>query len=241
MVLSETDELKSPADVQKKSIIIFGGGQRGMAIAQWFGDQTKNVLVVTNDENEKTELESAYYHVRLIDYTNDEKLQEIGIGKWVTTIFCMFQEAAQNVFVTLSARALAPNLRILCIADNGSGQKLLAAGATKVIDPYKITGNRISELIRRPLMVEALEYTILGQANLNLAEIKIAHDSNIKGKRLSEINLDQYNLILLGVVDQDMSDKLIFNTRGQDHQLDLGDYLVVIGPVKDIQQLRDDI
>lgn len=221
---------------QKQSIVIFGGGQQGMAIAKWFGERADEVLIVTTNPLEKSEVEKEGFNATAMEYCLDENLQAIGIGQWVNTIFCMFSEDAQNVFVTLSARALAPNLRILCIADaNGSGQKLLAAGATKVIDPYEITGSRISELIRRPLMVETLEHTILGKANLNLSEIKIKNESSVRGKRLSEINLDRYNLILLGIVDQEMSEKLMFNTAGLDHQLDVNDYLVVIGPIEDIQ------
>lgn len=222
---------------EKQSIIIFGGGQQGMAIAKWLGGRAKDVLIVTKDLVEQQEVEKKGFNATLMEHTDDISLEAIGIGQWVTTIFCMFSVDAKNVFVTLSARALAPNLRILCIADSkGSSQKLLAAGATKVLDPYEITSNRISELVRHPLMVETLEHTILGKANLNLSEIKIKSDSPIQGKRLSEVKLDPFNLILLGVVNQALSDQLIFNTMELDHRLDTGDYLVVIGPTEDIQQ-----
>lgn len=244
MVFSKADNMNTEYEKQQKQqpILIFGGGQQGLAIAKWFGECAKDILIVTADAAEKSVVENRGFNATVIEQTDDKSLQAVGVGQWVDTIFCMFAEDAQNVFVTLSARALAPDLRILCIADTkGSGQKLLAAGATKVIDPYEITGNRISELIRRPLMVETLEHTILGKANLNLAEIKITRDSIIEGKCLSEVNLDCYNLILLGIVDQELSEKLIFNTEGQNHQLDIGDYLVVIGPAEDIQRFREEM
>jgi voltage-gated potassium channel len=225
---------------QKPSIIIFGGGQQSMAITKWFGERAKNLLIVTTQIAEKNRMAEKGFNVVVIEHMDDESLQAIGIGQWVDTIFCMFVEDAQNVFVTLSARALAPKLRILCIADTqGSGQKLLAAGATKVVDPYEITGNRINDIIRRPLMVETLEHTILGKANLNLSEIAIKQGSSLKGKCLSEVTLDAYNLILLGIVDQDLSSHLLFNTTRLDHQLDVGDYLVVIGPAEDIQRFHE--
>jgi len=225
---------------QKPSIIIFGGGQQSMAIAKWFGERAENLLIVTTQIAEQNRVAKKGFNTVVIEHLDDEHLQAIGIGQWVNTLFCMFTEDAQNVFVTLSARALAPHLRILCIADTqGSGQKLLAAGATKVIDPYEITGNRINDIIRRPLMVETLEHTILGKANLNLSEIAITQESNLKGKCLSEVNLDSYNLILLGIVDRELSSNLLFNTAHLDHQLDIGDYLVVIGPAEDIQRFHE--
>jgi len=226
-------------DSLKPAVLIFGGGQQGMAIARWFGSERRNVLIVTDNADELADLETLGYQAELIEDTDDDALVRIGVGQWVETIFCMFPDDSLNVFVTLSARSLSSTVRILCIADTtGSGQKLLAAGATKVIDPYEITGSRITELIRRPLMVQTLEHTLLGKANLDLAEMRITKNSAIHGKRLSEIDLQSYNLILLGLVDKELGNQLVFNTTGQDHSLDSGDYLVVIGPFEEIDAFR---
>jgi len=235
--------MNTPTEKQPKpAIILFGGGQQSMAIAKWFGQRLKDLLIVTTNVTEKNKMEKKGFNVTIIEHTDDASLQAIGIGQWVDTIFCMFTEDAQNVFVTLSARALSPNLSILCLADTqGTGQKLLAAGATKVIDPHEITGNRINDIIRHPLMVQTLEQTILGNANLNLSEIEIKPDSSLKGKYLSEVKLDCYNLLLLGIVDQDLSSNLLFNTTRLNHQLDSGDYLVVIGPAEEIQRFRKEL
>lgn len=229
------------SDETRPNVLIFGSGQQGRAIASWFGSERSEVLIITDTEGEMMELQEQGYRAKYIKDTNDETLVQMGVGDWVETIFCMFADDSLNVFITLSVRSLSKSVRILCIADaSGSGQKLLAAGATKVIDPYEITGNRISELILRPLMVQTLEQTLLGKVNLDLAELRISEHSAICGKRLSEIELDQYNLILLGLVDRKYSHQLIFNTTGQDHLLDSGNYLVVIGPQEEIRQFRSE-
>ncbi len=226
--------------MEGKPIVIFGCGRQAMSVAERLRGRVQDLLVVTSDESDVSLAQSKGFSVVQIDYTDDEALRSIGIGRWVSTIFCMFPEEPQNVFLTISARALDPRLQIVSITESrAAGQKLLAAGATKVIDPYEITGKKIHELIRHPLVVETLEHTVLGQANLDLAEIEVERASPLAGRRLSELDVGRrFNLILLGVVDLELGKRLTFRTLGLDHRLDVGDMLVVIGPRDEIERFR---
>jgi len=226
--------------MERKPIVIFGRGRQAMSVAERLRGRAQDMLVVTSDESEVSLAQSKGFSVVQIDYTDDEALRSIGIGRWVSTVFCMFPEESQNVFLTISARALDPGLKIVSITESrAAGQKLLAAGATKIIDPYEITGNKIHELIRHPLVVETLEHTVLGQANLDLAEIEVEVGSPLAGRRLSALDVGRhFNLILLGMVDLELSNRLTFRTLGLDHRLDVGDMLVVIGPREEIEQFR---
>jgi len=54
---------------------------------------------------------------------------------------------AANVFITLTARALNPDLRIVARASEGASiDKLLRAGADEVVSPYRLTGRRMANL-----------------------------------------------------------------------------------------------
>ena len=60
----------------------------------------------------------------------------------------MLANDAVNVFITLSARALNPNLSIVARGELSSTEsKLLQAGADKVVLPTQIGAERIAELI----------------------------------------------------------------------------------------------
>lgn len=180
-----------------------------------------------------------------IDYTDDEALRAVGIGGGIGSnniegVFCLLTEDSENVFLAISARALAPNLRIVAVCQAPeAAPKLLAAGADKVVDPYEISGARVHELIERPEVVELMEQTVFGLQDLNVAEITIPHGSWLHGIRLSELrrHMNQ-NIILLGVVDLERGHDLIFSTRGIDHNLDHDDVLVVIGPQWQVAQFR---
>lgn len=176
-----------------------------------------------------------------IDYTDDEALRAIGIGgKDIDGVFCLLKEDSENVFLAISARAFAPDLRIVAVCQAPeAAPKLLAAGADKVVDPYEISGARVHELIERPEVVELMEKTVFGMQDLNIAEITIPRSSWVHGVRLSELRRHMaQNVILLGVVDLERGRDLIFSTRGIDHNLDHDDVLVVIGPQKQVANFQ---
>lgn len=175
-----------------------------------------------------------------IDYTDDEALRSVGIGGHVEGVFCLLGEDSENVFLAISARALAPELRIVAVCRAPeAAPKLLAAGADKVVDPYEISGARIHELMERPEVVELMEHTVFGLQDLNIAEITIPVGSWLHGVRLSELRRHMTsNVLLLGVVDLERGKELIFSTRGIDHNLDYHDVLVVIGPSREVAEFQ---
>ncbi len=222
--------------------LIFGCGAMGHEVAMQLKERGIEVCLYSNDPNEVGDILSRGLNAVLIDYTDDEKLRQIGIGNGVETIFCLFSEEPQNLFLTLSARALDSQLKIICVCESvTSGTKLMTAGASKVIDPYKISGQRIHELISRPYLVEMLESTVFSQ-HVDIAEIEIPAASSLSGTPLEELRLDErYNLIIMGVVDLELGSELIFSNSGVKHLMDGGDLLVVIGPREEIARLREDM
>ncbi|MCU7851644.1 MAG: NAD-binding protein [Candidatus Thiodiazotropha sp. (ex Monitilora ramsayi)] len=226
----------------RRETLIFGCSAMGHEVATQLAERGIDAYLYSSDPDEVGAMLAKGLQAGVVDYTDDDKLRSIGIGKWVKTIFCLFSEEPQNLFVTLSARALDPDLKIICVCESvSSGNKLLTAGATKVIDPYEISGHRVHELIARPYLVEMLENTVFGK-HIDIAEIEIPRSSSLSGAPMDDLQLSKrYNLIVMGVVDLELSQELIFSNRGMNHRLDGGDMLVVIGPKDEISRLRADV
>lgn len=222
--------------------LIFGCGAMGYEVATQLKERGIDVCLFSNDADDVANMLSKGLDAALLDHTDDDKLRQVGIGDWVDTVFCLFTEEPQNLFLTLSARALDPHLKIICVCESvASGAKLITAGASKVIDPFEISGHRVHELIARPYLVEMLESTVFGKY-VDLAEIEIPADSNLSGTPLEALHLaKRYNLIVLGVVDLELGRDLIFSNSGIKHLMDAGDLLVVIGPSQEIARLREDV
>lgn len=68
-----------------------------------------------------------------------------------------------NVYVTLSARALNPNLYIVARASGPDAeQNLYNAGASRVVSPYTMAGNRMAHLAVHPLAADYVDVVIHG-------------------------------------------------------------------------------
>ena len=224
-------------------LVLFGCGNLGIAVAENLGSRGFDFLLAGADAECVAAARAKGFEAVEVDYRDDDALRAVGIGGGARLIFCLYDEPSRNLFLTLSARALAPELRIISVCESAeSGSKLIAAGADKTIDPYLLTARWIHDLIRRPLILETLQRTLFGEANnLELAEIAVTSASVLAGKRLGELDLEGYNLLLMGVVDRAMGSDLIFRASGVDHQLVGGDILVLIGPDEEIRRFRADI
>lgn len=223
-------------------IAVFGAGLPGLDVAMQLHGRGSDLLLLDDDEAALEEAGSKGLRTEKIDYRDDEALIRIGVGRDVGLLFALFSEESKNVFLVISARALDPNLKIISLAQSGSSQLMLrAAGADKVIDPYEISGRKIHDLIRRPLISETLDKIVFGQQDLNIAEVEVKTGSSLVGQTLDSLALSRhYNLVLLGVVDQEQGSGFIFVLGGSSYRLDPGDVLVVIGPEQAVTRFRQE-
>jgi len=227
----------------KKNVLLFGCNSLVNEVAGQLIQRQWDITIVSQDEECIKKLDSKNINLKNIDYTDDEQLKSLGIGDNVDTIFSFFEADSKNVYLIISAKDIDPNLSIITLSQSSdSSDKLRAAGADKVIDPYEISGRKIVNMIKKPLITETIEHVVFGQSSINLAEIEMKAGSFLDGKGLGEAKLSQnYNLILLGVVDRELENEFIFKLSSIDHKLAPSDLLVVIGAADEIERLKTDI
>jgi voltage-gated potassium channel len=126
--------------------LICGFGRVGQQVAQDF--QQEGVAFVVIDDNAEVrdaleEMEVLYLHGSASD---DALLREAGIERARAVIACVDSDA-ENIFITLSARELAPEIEIIARASQESSErKLMRAGANDVISPYKASGRAMARI-----------------------------------------------------------------------------------------------
>ena len=109
------------------------------------------------------------------------------------SLVCALATDAENVFVTLTARALNPNLFILSRAalDSSIG-KMEAAGADRVVSPYIMGGMRMAQSVLRPKLAGFLD-EVIGHAttDLDFDEVTVPEGSDLVGMALRESKISQ--------------------------------------------------
>lgn len=223
-----------------QNMLVFGCGVLGVAVARRLVEHDHKVLMVDNDAALVEKAQEQNLDARLADYENDDVLRELGIGSHCESVFCMFEKDARNVFLCISAKNIDRNLNIVSVSHAGTTDPILReAGASKVIDPYESTAYKIRELIHRPLIAELFERTVFGQADMYAEELRIPENSPVCGWELSRFGSeDSFGLVILGILDRELGNQLMFTTEGRQHVLDPGDILVVLGDRSGIDNFR---
>lgn len=167
----------------KDHYIICGYGRMGKIIAREMKEEGVKFVVI--EKNLSPEEEDGNILIITGDATRDPTLKEAGIER-AKGLVSVLPSDTENLYVVLSARGLNSNLLIVARAmEVGSEEKLLRAGANKVVSPYHIGGLRMAHTILKPTVVDFIEFaTRSGNIELQLQEIEVQKDSNLIGLSL---------------------------------------------------------
>ena len=144
---------------------------------------------------------------------------------------------ADNIYVTLSARVLKPDLFIVARANaEDAERKLRLAGANRVISPYRIGGRRMASLATRPTAVEFVD-TVLSADNgqLLLEDIAVKPGSAWIGRTLVELFPGGDAAFVLAL----KREGAMRFRPAPETLLAAGDELVAAGPPEAIRALED--
>jgi voltage-gated potassium channel len=97
------------------------------------------------------------------DATRNVVLEAVGVKRARGLLACADSDV-NNVYVVLAARALNPDLYIVARAANPDAeQNLYNAGASRVVSPYTMAGNRMAHLAVQPMAADFIDVVIHGQ------------------------------------------------------------------------------
>ena len=224
-------------------IAVFGYNRLSFDAISRLNQKEHDILIIETEPSLAAIAEEKGFKTTSIDFRSDDELKSIGIGQDIDIIFCFLPEDSKNVFLTISARAIDQNLNIIAIVeDPQSAEKLIAAGANKIIDPYQICGQKIHELIKNPVITTIMDHTVFGRHDLHVAEIIIPEGSHLENTYSSDLIIsDKHNLVLIGVVDKELGEDLHFVTGETVHKLDAGDIIVILGPSREIKAFKKEV
>ncbi len=237
----EVRRLKIAKRIRKmeKHVIVCGLGRVGSEVIRELRHGSSDFVAIDPDE-ELLERELLLNEPRVVgDSTEDAVLQKAGIERASGLVICGPNDAA-NVFTTLSAKGLNPNLHVIARASVESSQnKLLRAGADRVVIPSYIGGRRMATMVLRPGLVDFVDLTfsINGEEEpLQVEELTLDEGSPYIGKSLRESNIKTETEVMIVALRNSQGNVTINPPSGWTFAL--GDALVCLGRSGSITQLR---
>jgi len=211
----------------KNHYIICGFGRIGSIIAKELTIENIPFIIVEQEPLQIEQLEALHYLYLNLDATVDTTLLKAGLHTAKGLVTAVSSDA-DNVFIALSAKGLRPDIFILARAsDTKNEDKLLRAGASRVVCPYQMGGRRMAEILRKPTVVDFLDKTMNSELDLRMEEAVIGPSSTLVGKTVVTSNLRQdFGVIIVAI--KKVTDEMIYNPMPSE-VLDAGDVIVVIG------------
>jgi len=155
------------------------------------------VIVDANKKNIERSLELLKDEVFIEgDATDSDTLLKAGIEK-AKGLFAVTGDDNQNLVVSLTAKQLNPNLRVVAQCNEiKNSQKMRKAGADATVSTTSIGGLRMASEMVRPTVVSFLD-TMLRDRERNLRVEELPVPGSFTGKSLSALNLKRHTHALL--------------------------------------------
>lgn len=215
-------------------VIVCGCGRAGKALAALVSKAGDTVVMVDQNEQRLVGLGLPFV---VGDATEDETLHRAGIGNARALVAALDTDAA-NLFVTLSARAETPGLFIVARTRRDENiEKLVRAGADRVVNPQSIGGARMAAFITQPNVAEFLDVVMHdGSLEFRLEEVEVPASSAIANRTLKDLDIRaRTGALVLALRNHDGS---FITNPTTDTIVAAGQILIAVGTSEQISQLE---
>ncbi|HZT70647.1 MAG TPA: potassium channel protein [Terriglobia bacterium] len=218
--------------------IICGVGRVGRRVAAEVSARKYPLVIIEKDPARAAWAQEHGFPVIIGDAASENVLRKARI-EHARALASAVTSDAQNVYIVLTARGIAPDIPIVARASEEDAEsKLMRAGATTVVSPYSYAGQRIARILTRPYVQRFIDMALssLSETNLEIEEVKVGNPSSLAGKNLGEADIrERFGLIVLAIRHQD--GQLDFNPKPS-QTISSGDYLIVMGSSQNLRQLE---
>jgi voltage-gated potassium channel len=217
--------------------IVCGYGRVGSSICDLLASKPLGFVVIERNPERIDRLSDRNLLYVAGDATDEENLIKAGVEK-ARGLLAVLKTDSDNVYVTLTARQLNPELFIIARGgEEKSENKLRAAGANRVVSPYLMGAHRIAQTILRPTVTDFLELTLMEKSrDIQMEEVPVHPASKLIDVALQDSGIRKdFDLIIVAV--RKPEGEMLFNPSSQT-RLQGGDMVVAIGEKHNLERLE---
>jgi voltage-gated potassium channel len=221
----------------KDHMIVCGFGRMGRFVCRQFSSQALPFVLV---ERNASLLEGFRMPAGIAlhgDATSEDVLRRAGVQNARALVTAAASDA-DNLYITMTARLLNEKLNIVARAEDEAAEvKLRRAGATRVVSPYAIGGQRVAQAVLRPNVLDFIDVATASEhLELQIEETEIAPSSRLVGQALRDSQVRK-DLGIIVVAIKRARGGMLFNPA-PDVVLESGDLLIVLGHRQQLDTLE---
>jgi voltage-gated potassium channel len=230
----EAKRMREAVEALSDHFIVCGYGRVGSTVIAEL-EHTGQRFVVIDINQPSLDRAAADGHLVVVgDATDDDTLRRAGIDR-ARGLLTTVDSDANNVYVTLSARAMNPRLFIVARASaEGAESKMLQAGANRVVSPYTMAGRRAAELAIRPRVVDYIDAALShGNLSFSLEEVEVDGESPLLGATVGRLRGE--GAVVLAILQHDGAYEA---NPPESRAFREGESLIVSGSTEALEALR---
>src|SRR6266536_3177717 len=218
--------------------IICGFGRVGRRVADEFRHEGADFVVLDFSAEAKAAAEEAKVLFIEGNGTDDEDLRNAGLER-ARGLVAASDDDADNLYITLSARAANPDLLIVARASTeDAAKKLRLAGADRIVQPYQAAGRVMANLLLRPQVTAFVDVvTTASGHDLRFEEIEVTTASGQGGKSIRELDIRKETGALIVALRK--RDGTFDTTPTPEAVLEVGDVLIAAGTEEELRALEN--
>jgi len=226
----------------QQHVVLCGFGRMGQILARELMQARQAFVVIDSDPDRAEKAREMGLRVINGNATDDAILLASGIER-AKVLASVLPDDAANVFITLTARGLNPNLTILARGEYPSTEKkLLLAGANHVVSPFAIGAQRMLHLITHPTTLDFLERgeernrinALLAQVDIQMDEFTVPGDSPLVNSPIADLEVRGRGMFIVVAIRRQDGTLLTHPKPGV--RVLAGDTIVALGHRGDIPQ-----
>ena len=220
-------------------LIVCGYGRMGKIVCAELERQKRRFVLIDRSADALKDAPTLYHHGLALagDATADELLRKVGVER-AKALITVVGSDADNLYITLSARLLNPQLLIVARAEEEDAEtKLRKVGANKVISPYLAGAHRAVQAVLRPAVLHFMEMATRPEfLDLQIEEIRVAAGSALAGKSLNQSHVHRdLGVVVVGIVRP--GGELLYNPPA-DTVVEADAVLIALGQRRQLERLE---
>jgi voltage-gated potassium channel len=230
--------VKRQIEALKGHIVVVGLGRMGALVCTELAEAGVPFVVIDRSTERAAQMDANGWPYLIGEATEETVLRAAGLER-ARALVAAIPNDAVNVFITLTAREMAPNVRILARAEQPTTQKkLLQAGADHVVLPASIGAHRAVTTLLNPGAVRLSELlTKSTGVPFELLEVAIERGSRFVGRTLRDADVGRLTGAMVIAIKK-ATGRIDFPPRGHE-ALGEGDHLILLGRREDLDRFRE--
>ena len=218
--------------------IICGYGRVGQQIGEEFRAAGAVYVVVDFHDEALAEARARKDYFIEGDGTDEDDLSAAGLAH-ARGLVASSDSDADNVYITLSARAARPDLLVVARASNAdAAKKLQIAGAERVVQPYSAAGRVMANLMLKPQVTAFVDVvTSAAGTDLRFEELEVPPDWAPTGRTIGELRIRGHTGAVVVAVRK--RDGHFETTPDPDLPLEAGDVMIAAGTDEELRALDE--